>query len=109
MNFTNWTDYFESNMDEPCPSDDDTALIIAITVLGTSLVISEILPFLSGHKGNGIVDVFVLFLRASSCMINTCLELDEKKHARAEARNDVNINISNVATAKPTESTLLIK
>lgn len=108
MNFTNWTDFYESTMDEPCPSHDDKALIIAITVLGTSLVISEILPFLSQHKGNGIVDVFVLFLRASSCMINTCLELDDKKHARAEARNDVNININNVATATPTENTLLL-
>lgn len=111
MNYSYWNETGE-DYEWMTECADITPLIIAISILGTSLLISEVLPFLSGHRGNGIADFFVLLLRASSCVIDTCLELDSKgkAKARAEAHNSVNININNAARASPSPSNkLLIK
>jgi len=37
--------------------------------LGALLIISELLPMLKKHKGNGIVDTIICVLKGSSCFI----------------------------------------
>lgn len=100
--YDNWTtsptSFPEVWTESPVYSTSDCATVtpywIVISILGTSLLVSELLPFFKGSSGNGIADILIMCLRASHCMINTCLELESSKAARAEARNDIHININ---------------
>ncbi len=45
--------------------------------LGSLLIISEVLPYLKKHKGNGIVDTIVCLLKGSSCFAQKLAETIE--------------------------------
>jgi len=47
-------------------------------VLGVLLVLSEVLPFIKKHNGNGITESLVCLLRGSSCMTERLADVIEK-------------------------------
>jgi methyl coenzyme M reductase subunit C len=54
--------------------------------LGALLLVSELLPLLKKHKGNGIVDTVLCILRGSSCFINKLTETLEKTKTNVEEK-----------------------
>jgi hypothetical protein len=46
--------------------------------LGGLLLISEMLPMLKKHKGNGLVDTLLCIIRGSSCFLEKLTETLEK-------------------------------
>ena len=51
--------------------------------LGSLLVLSEVLPYLEKHKGNGIVESIVCLLKGSSCVTAKLAEVVEANTAEA--------------------------
>jgi hypothetical protein len=54
--------------------------------LGALLIISELLPMLKKHKGNGIVDTLICVLKGSSCFIKKITDTLEQ----TKSENDEN-------------------
>lgn len=57
----------------------------ATIILGVLFFLSEVMPFIKKHKGNGLCDTAICLLRGSSCMaekiadaLEKCDEKDEK-------------------------------
>lgn len=52
-------------------------------ILGVLFVISEVLPFMKKHKGNGLTDTVLCILRGSECtakkLADTIEKCEEKK------------------------------
>jgi len=48
-------------------------------VLGSLLAISELLPFIRKHKGNGFIDTIICLLRGSSCVKKKIADTIEEK------------------------------
>jgi len=46
--------------------------------LGTLFIISEALPYIKKHKGNGILDTIVCLLKGSSCLTKELAEIVEQ-------------------------------
>ena len=86
--------------------------IISLGVISSAFIVSEILPFLKSHKGNGLVDLIICCFEGSECCLSkvlTCLKKDEeyKKGGQKQQQtqsiqsqeeqkltNSVNINIT---------------
>ena len=50
----------------------------ATIILGVLFILSEVMPFIKKHKGNGICDTAVCLLRGSSCMADKLADVIEK-------------------------------
>jgi len=48
-------------------------------ILGGLLLISEILPFIRKHKGNGFIDTLICLLRGSSCVTEKIADTIEEQ------------------------------
>jgi len=82
--------------------------IISLATVGSLFVVSEVLPFLKSHKGNGLVDLLICCFEGSDCCLSKlieCLKGDDGKNGQeqsqeqAQALNNtttqqVNININ---------------
>lgn len=58
----------------------------ATIVLGVLFVLSEVMPFIKKHKGNGVVDTVICILRGSACVsgkladaLESCEEKDDEQ------------------------------
>ncbi len=67
------TTYIEEEMDyetkEVCID-----YIISLATVGSLFVVSEVLPFLKSHKGNGLVDLLICCAEGSDCFLGKCIE-----------------------------------
>tara|TARA_R110002167_G_scaffold33431_2_gene107323 strand:- start:372 stop:596 length:225 start_codon:yes stop_codon:yes gene_type:complete len=55
-------------------------------ILGVLFIISEVLPFLKKHKGNGLCETAVCMLRGSSCLAEKVADaLEAKQEGKEEA------------------------
>ena len=82
--------------------------IISLATISSLFVVSEVLPFLKSHKGNGLVDLLICCFEGSDCCLSKlieCLKGDDGKNGQeqsqeqAQALNNtttqqVNININ---------------
>ena len=85
--------------------------IISLATVSSLFVVSEILPFLKSHKGNGLVDLLICCFEGSDCCLSKlieCLKGDDDgkkgKHQQQEQEQaqaltntttqQVNINIT---------------
>ena len=50
----------------------------ATIILGVLFILSEVMPFIKKHKGNGLCDTAVCLLRGSSCMADKLADVIEK-------------------------------
>lgn len=48
--------------------------IISLATVGSLFVVSEVLPFLKSHKGNGLVDLLICLFTGSECVLSKTLE-----------------------------------
>ena len=69
----------------------------ATIILGVLFFLSEVMPFIKKHKGNGLCDTAVCLLRGSSCMaekiadaIEGCDDIDVK-----DVKVDVEVKTDN--------------
>jgi len=61
--------------------------------LGILLILSEVMPFIKKHKGNGLCDSIVCLLRGSSCLTKRLADTIE---ASQEAKsNDIELSVDN--------------
>lgn len=87
--------------------------IISLASISSLFVISEVLPFLKSHKGNGLVDLLICCFEGSDCLLTKLIEClkgegsEEDKGQKQEQKqtqsmrtdeeqhltNSVNINI----------------
>tara|TARA_R110002012_G_scaffold316436_1_gene531381 strand:- start:5996 stop:6208 length:213 start_codon:yes stop_codon:yes gene_type:complete len=59
-------------------------------ILGVMFVLSEALPFIKKHKGNGLMDTMICLLRGSSCMATKLADTIEKcEEKKGELDNNV--------------------
>jgi len=57
--------------------------------LGALLLISEMLPMLKKHKGNGIVDTLLCIIKGSTCFLEKLTEtLEKNKNDEEEEEED---------------------
>lgn len=57
-------------------------------ILGTLLVVSEILPFIKKYKTNGLVDSVVCLLRGSSCVTGKLADIVEQCEEKEGEKKD---------------------
>jgi methyl coenzyme M reductase subunit C len=65
----------------------------ATIILGVLFVLSEVMPFIKKHKGNGVMDTLVCMLRGSSCMATKLADAIEKCEEKQEEVNDKKENV----------------
>ena len=59
-------------------------------ILGVLFVVSEVMPFLKKHKGNGLTDTIICLLRGSSCLADKIANtLEQKDENKDEPENKV--------------------
>ena len=83
--------------------------IISLATVGSLFVVSEVLPFLKSHKGNGLVDLLICLFQGSECCLSKLIEClkgekDDDKGQHQEQQQEqaltntttqqVNINIT---------------
>lgn len=56
----------------------------ATIILGVLFILSEVMPFIKKHKGNGLCDTAVCLLRGSSCMAEKLADVIEKCEEQAD-------------------------
>tara|TARA_R100001015_G_C4609990_1_gene165318 strand:+ start:1138 stop:1374 length:237 start_codon:yes stop_codon:yes gene_type:complete len=61
----------------------------ATIILGVLFVLSEVLPFVKKHKGNGVCDTLVCMLRGSSCLATKLADVIEEKKGDETADENV--------------------
>jgi len=57
-------------------------------ILGVLFILSEVLPFVKKHKGNGLCDSIVCMLRGSSCLADKVADVIE---AQQESKDENNV------------------
>jgi len=78
--------------------------IISLATVGSLFVVSEVLPFLKGHKGNGLVDLLICCFEGSDCILSKMIDCLKKKEEAPQAQeqeqeqtltntNNISINI----------------
>lgn len=81
--------------------------IISLATVSSLFVVSEVLPFLKSHEGNGLVDVLICCFEGSDCVLSKLIEClkgeksdDKGQHQEQEQEltntttQQVNINIT---------------
>ena len=59
-------------------------------ILGVLFIVSEVMPFLKKHKGNGLTDTIICLLRGSSCLADKIANtLEQKDENKDEPENKV--------------------
>lgn len=48
--------------------------IISLASVSTLFIISEVLPFLKEHKGNGLIDLLICLFSGSECFLSKIIE-----------------------------------
>ena len=48
--------------------------IISLATVSSLFVVSEILPFLKSHKGNGLIDLLICCFEGSDCVLSKLIE-----------------------------------
>ena len=48
--------------------------IISLATISSLFVVSEVLPFLKSHKGNGLVDLLICCFQGSDCILSKLIE-----------------------------------
>lgn len=102
-----------TNMND-CPSLEESCIdyIVSLCVVGSAFIISEVLPFLRSHEGNGLTDCLIKTFQTSECCLSKMIEcltgekkenqgdvhLDTKltSQQETEMKNSININIGDV-------------
>jgi len=69
MNATHIEEEVDYEMKEVCID-----YIISLATISSLFVVSEILPFLKSHKGNGLVDLFICCFEGSDCCLTKIIE-----------------------------------
>ena len=69
MNATHIEEEVDYEMKEVCID-----YIISLATISSLFVVSEILPFLKSHKGNGLVDLLICLFQGSECCISKLIE-----------------------------------
>jgi hypothetical protein len=94
-------------MDKVCfDSSERSSLLVTIAGLSSVLIVSEILPFLKSHQGNGLVDCLIICIESSECCLSAFVQYlkginNEEEHQSQNQAINQNINI-NVTDAKIT-------
>ncbi len=100
------TTYIEEEMDyetkEVCID-----YIISLATIGSLFVVSEVLPFLKSHKGNGLIDLLICCFEGSDCCLTKLIEClkgdDDGKNGQSQeqeqalnntTKQEVNITIN---------------
>lgn len=65
-------------------------------ILGTLLVVSELLPFIKKYKTNGLVDSIVCLLRGSSCVTGKLADIVEECENKIETKQEDGENFNKV-------------
>ncbi len=63
--------------------------IISLATIGSLFVVSEVLPFLKSHKGNGLVDLLICCFEGSDCCLSKlieCLKGDDGKNGQEQSQ-----------------------
>jgi len=63
--------------------------IISLATVGSLFVVSEVLPFLKSHKGNGLVDLLICCFEGSDCCLSKlieCLKGDDGKNGQEQSQ-----------------------
>ena len=82
--------------------------IISLATISSLFVVSEVLPFLKSHKGNGLVDLLICCFEGSDCCLSKlieCLKGEDGKNGQEQSQEQeqalnntttqqVNININ---------------
>ena len=82
--------------------------VISLAVVSSLFITSEILPFLKGSKGNGLVDLLICCFEGSDCVLSKlieCLKGENKEEGvnmeqqqslnnENQTKQSVNININ---------------
>lgn len=105
-----------STMACDCPSTEESCIdvIVSLAVISSMFIVSEILPFLRSHEGNGLTDCLIKTFETSECCLSKMIEfLGKNKEDIAEGvevvtklntrqeqemtnKNSININIGDV-------------
>jgi hypothetical protein len=83
--------------------------IVSLATISSLFIVSEVLPFLKSHEGNGLVDLVICLLGGSECCLSKVIEClkgeKEKEHAgsieqsqslqtQQDTKQETNININ---------------
>lgn len=107
MNNTDTDAEFDENQKQVCID-----YIISLASISSLFIISEILPFLKGQNGNGLVDILIKCFQGSECILSQVIEFLKggteekdvpkfgnenhnlvKTESTAENTNTININV----------------
>ena len=104
-----------------CPSMEESCIdyIVSLCLVGSAFIVSEVLPFLRSHEGNGLTDCLIRTFETSECCLSKLIEcLSGKKkeedgsievntkltsQQESDMKNNININIGDVKTTSTTE------
>lgn len=48
--------------------------VISLATISSLFVVSEVLPFLKEHKGNGLIDMLICLFQGSECFLSKIIE-----------------------------------
>ena len=71
--------------------------IISLATISSLFVVSEVLPFLKEHKGNGLVDLLICCFEGSDCCLSKIIEClkeeddDKDKGQKQEQKQEQSI------------------
>ena len=81
--------------------------IISLGVISSAFIVSEILPFLKSHKGNGLVDLLICCFEGSECCLSkvlSCLKEDEEEDKKGGQKQQQTQSIQSQEEQKLTNS-----
>lgn len=107
-----------------CPSVEESCIdvIISLAVVSSMFIVSEILPFLRSHEGNGLTDCLIKTFETSECCLSkmiACLgkkkedigegievitKLNTRQEQEMSNKNNININIGDVKRTETEKS-----
>lgn len=69
--------------------------IISLATISSLFVVSEVLPFLKEHKGNGLVDLLICCFEGSDCCLSKVIDClkgeDDDKGQKQEQKQEQSI------------------
>jgi hypothetical protein len=72
--------------------------IISLATISSLFIVSEILPFLKSHEGNGLVDLVICLLGGSECCLSKlieCLKGEKEKDDGIQQEQQQSLNNEN--------------